>query len=251
MQQLAPSLKLMRMLQNNGLLDEQKLTYLIDLDKKDPAAITKLLRDGKVDPLDLDVSKEPAYMPGNHSVSDAEMAFTEALSTVAMTTTGKETISTINTSWDQASKDAIYREPALLTIIDEQRANGIYGQIASEVERQRLLGNLPGIPFIDAYKLVGDKLQTAGLLQPAGSAPVPQSQVDPAAAPAPTPSTAPAQPVVVETRPALPKTAPANADKARRMAPPPRTGVPTTTAAQFNPYTMTDEQIMSITSLKV
>ena len=61
------------MLENNGLLDEQKITYLIDLDKKNPDAIGKLIKESGIDPLDVNTQEEPKYTPGNYSVSDAQV----------------------------------------------------------------------------------------------------------------------------------------------------------------------------------
>jgi hypothetical protein len=77
MQDIQPHRKVLQMLQNNGLLDEGKLSFLIDLDKKDPEAIKKLIKDTGMDPLDIDTSVEPDYKEGNHIVSDdSDVAFT-------------------------------------------------------------------------------------------------------------------------------------------------------------------------------
>jgi len=54
---LKPNLKLMKMLENNGLLSEDKIGFLIDLEKKNPAAINKLVKDSGIDPMDLDAEK--------------------------------------------------------------------------------------------------------------------------------------------------------------------------------------------------
>ena len=59
LQALQPQLRMLRMLENNGLLDEQKLSYLIDLDKKNPSAITKLVKESGIDPIDIDIEKDP------------------------------------------------------------------------------------------------------------------------------------------------------------------------------------------------
>ena len=42
---LKPALKMVKMLERNKLLDEDRLNFLIDLDKKDPTAIAKFLKD--------------------------------------------------------------------------------------------------------------------------------------------------------------------------------------------------------------
>lgn len=237
MQALKPNLKLMRMLENNGLLDEGKLAYLIDLERKDPAAIQKLMRDGQIDPMDIDTATEPTYKPSNHAVSDAEMALHEKVGDLQSTPTGRETLQIINQQWDQVSKEEVFKDPRIMTLIDGQRANGIYSQISAEVDRQMTLGYLDqNTPFLEAYKTVGDQLHQAGRLTPnAGS----QTPVTPSAAPA-------AAPHVVGTRTATAKQPTANDLKAK-AASPARTS-PQAPRKEFDPFTMTDDEIMAITS---
>src|SRR5690606_34973436 len=64
---LKPNLKLMKMLQNNNLLSEEKLSFFIDLEKKDPAAINKLVKDAGINPMDLDAEKATGYKQSTHS----------------------------------------------------------------------------------------------------------------------------------------------------------------------------------------
>lgn len=169
MQAIAAHRKILMMLENNGLLDEQKLTYLIDLDKKNPEAVKKLVKDSAIDPLDIDLDSDPKYTPGYHKVSDEQLAFANALDALKETPTGIETISTINSTWDEQSKDALWKNPDLLETIHSQRENGIYSKITSEIERRRVLGGIPSnIPFLQAYKIVGDELNAAGAFNTGG-----------------------------------------------------------------------------------
>lgn len=240
MQSLAPNLKLMRMLENHGLLDEGRINHMIDLSRKDPAAIQKLLYDGKIDPLDLSTTEEPAYTPGNHAVSDQEMKFHETLNDVLSNSSGRETIQMINTQWDQASKQAIYKEPEIMAIINEQRENGIFDRISAELDRRKTLGELNGVPFIQAYKTVGDQLHAQGLLVPAQAAIPAQQQQQPSPAPA-------AQPTVIGTRVAAPK--PTVTNDAAAKAASPSTAAKRTAPKEFDVFAMTDEQIMAISNL--
>lgn len=163
MQDIAPHRKILAMLENNGLLDEAKLSFFIDLDKKNPEALKKLIKDSGVDPLDIDVSSEPAYQAGNHAVSDSEIAFRTVLEDLQSTPTGQETISLINSSWDQASKEELWKAPEVMATIQQQRENGIYDTISAEINRQSMLGKIPaGTPFIQAYLSVGNELNTRG-----------------------------------------------------------------------------------------
>ena len=164
MQDIAPHRKILAMLENNGLLDEAKLSFYIDVDKKNPEALKKLIKDSGVDPLDIDVSSEPAYQAGNHAVSDSEIAFRAVLEDLQSTPTGQETISLINSSWDQASKEELWKAPEVMATIQQQRENGIYDTISAEINRQAMLGKIPaGTPFIQAYLNVGNELNTRGV----------------------------------------------------------------------------------------
>lgn len=163
MQDLAPHRKVLMMLETNGLLDEGQLSFAIDLVKKNPEAIKKLIKDAGIDPLEIDTNVEPNYRAGNHKVSDQEASFATVLDDVKNKEGGTETLRVIQSEWDQASKDVLWANPDLMDTIHEQRASGIYGRIANEVERQKTLGIIPAqVPFLQAYKAVGDKLADAG-----------------------------------------------------------------------------------------
>lgn len=162
MQDIAPHRKVLTMLQKNGL-DEDKLSFLIDLDKGDPEAIKKFIKDKGVDPLDIDTTTEPAYREGSHKVSDAEQAFTSALDELNSTPAGKQTLVVVESTWDQTSKDMLWSQPEVLSIIKAQREAGVYDIITAEMDRQKTLGQLPADrPFIDAYYATGEQLQKAG-----------------------------------------------------------------------------------------
>ena len=173
MQGLAPYRKKIQMLQNAGLLEDEKLNYLIDLASGNTGAIQKLLKDRNIDPLDMNVSDESKYVPGNHSVSDEEVRFQTVLDDLKSTPEGRETLSTVN-SMDQASLSEIWKDPSLMNTLHEQRQNGVYKLITDEIDHQKMLGNIPeGTPFLQAYKATGDYLlkqkQTAMQKLPKGT----------------------------------------------------------------------------------
>lgn len=162
MQAIAPHRKLLIMLENNGLLDENKLNYLIDLDKKNPDAIKKLIKDSGVDAIDLSLEDEnKQYIPNNYRVDDAAVTFQSALEEVQNQPGGQDTLIEIQ-KWDDSSKNVLWTNPELMSIINTHRQNGIYDLVSSEVERQRVLGNIPeGMSFIEAYKRVGDAMNAS------------------------------------------------------------------------------------------
>ena len=163
MQELQPHRKTLLMLENNGLLDEGKLSFLIDLDKKNPEAIKKLLQDANINPLDVDMDQESTYQEGNHKVSDEEAQFRLVLDELNSNPVGRETLQTINSTWDQASKEVLWKQPEVMNTISAQRENGVYARITAEIDRRRTLGVIQvGVPFLEAYRVVGDELHKAG-----------------------------------------------------------------------------------------
>lgn len=240
MQELVPHRKTITMLQNNNI-DEGKLSFLIDLDKKNPEAIKKLLKESGIDPLDIDTSSEPAYLEGNHQVSDEEVNFRTALEEVSSTPDGKATLQVINSDWDQASKDLLWKSPETMALIHEQREFGIYDRITGEMDRQKTLGTIPaGKSFLEAYKIVGDQLTAAGAFadlveKHQGNAP----SETPAS---PNLATSKVAPEPVVTRAATPKPAVSN-DAAAGAASSTRAS-PTTAQVFVNPLSMSDDDFL-------
>lgn len=232
-QELQPHLKVLRMLEKNDLLDEGKLSLLIDVNSKNPEAIKKIIKDSGIDPLDLNMEDNVSYKPTNHSVSDKEMAFNEAVKVVTDHETGNETLKTINQTWDQESKSALFDQPALLGVIQSQRDNGLYDQIAAEIDRQKLFGTIPqSTPFLQAYQLAGDHLKATNGFKNAPKADVQiQTQV------VETPAT------VIATRVAAPKAQVANGAKAAAASPTKTSGT-RKAATAVNPLEMADDDFI-------
>lgn len=243
LQGLAPQLKVLRMLENNGLLDEKKLAFLIDIDKKNPAAIKQVIKDSGLDPMDVDITEDSGYKPGNYQVSDQEMSFSNAVKEVGSEPGGRELIISIQKNWDKRSKDAIWEDPSILSILTTQRSNGIYAKITAEIDRRKTLGYISNTaPFLETYQKVGQELQQQGLLTiQAAKAAI----AEPAAtASTPAPSQVTEERKVVDQRTGLRKPATTSGvtnDAKARAASPAKAVAPTAGTSSFNPLAMSDE----------
>jgi len=233
MQAITPYRKVLTMLENNALLDENKLSFLIDLDKKNPEAIKKLVAESGIDPLDLGRDSKTTYFEGNHRVSDEEVGFKTAVDDLKSNPDGIATLQEIN-AWDQASKEVLWKNPDLMDAIHKQRENGIYNQIQTEIERRRTLGMIPvSTPFINAYQIVGDELQAAGAFKPKSTVAVTPKPI--------TPQSTAATPVVtrVETpKPAVVNNGKANAASSTRSTP------RSAGDKRINPLAMSDDEFL-------
>jgi len=162
---LKPHLKLVKMLQNNGLLDEGKLAHLIDVSKNNPSAIGKLLADSDIDPLNLDPGNE--YTPNTYTVSDTEIELDNVLDDLKESPHYTQLLDIAVNKWDAPSKQLLLSQPEIITTLHAQIANGIYQQVTAVMERERLLGRLNGLSDLVAYKQIGDMMDAKGMFKQA------------------------------------------------------------------------------------
>jgi hypothetical protein len=227
LQALAPYRKIGMMLENNGLLDEGKLSFLIDLERGDPEALKKFIKDKNINVLDIDTESDHAYTPGNHEVSDPEVAFKTTMKELGSTVEGQATINEIHNAWDDTSKEALWNSPELMTVIHQQREAGLYAKISTEIDRRKTLGSIPAnTPFLQAYKLVGDEWAQKAIETQ-------RAEEEKAR--------------VLATRAATPKTTVENDDKASAASATKTTAK--TAKTVVNPLSMSDEEFMKQANL--
>lgn len=159
---LKPNLALLKMLENNGLLSEEKISYLIDLEKKNPDAINKLIKDSGIDPMDIDAEKASGYKPTAYRVDEREVELDQVLDEIQETPSYNRTLEIVSKEWDAKSKQTIADSPQLLKVINNHVQSGIYDLISKEIESERVFGRLNGLSDIEAYRQVGDSIQARG-----------------------------------------------------------------------------------------
>jgi len=161
MTQIKPKLKTLQMLEAHGISDESQLSFLIDLHKKDPAAIAKLIKDADLSPHQLDESEADNYASKNYSITDAQFDFKSVTEELRADTTLKynELMQTVG-SFDTKSKNAILDNPHILKELSEHFKDGTYANVMAEVDRRKILGDsrLLSMPVLDAYVTVGQEL---------------------------------------------------------------------------------------------
>lgn len=168
---LKPSLKTLKLLENHGLMDPEKLNFLIDLSQKKPEAITQLLKDSKIDPLNIDLQDTKEYVPQQRSISDTEILLDEVLESISHSPAYTKTLTILGDQWDVDSKAALAKTPEAIRIINAHVENGIYDQVANAVAYERSLGKLSGVNDFDAYQRVGAYMHENNLFVSAAGKP--------------------------------------------------------------------------------
>ena len=222
---LKPNLKLLKLLETNDLLSEEKLSFLIDVQKKNPAAISKLIKESGIDPLDLDESKAADYKPSVRRIDDREIELDQVLEDIQDSPAYHKTLNVVSKEWDQASRQIIAEQPQLLKVLNAHMENGIFDMIAKELEHERMMGRLAGLSDIEAYRKIGDAIHARGGFNSLGR----QGNAAPAAKPM--------------TPPSKPK--PESVEKVKekkRAASPTAMSTPKAPPKEFNPLAMSDEE---------
>lgn len=225
---LKPSLTLLKLLENNGLLNEEKISYLIDLDKKDPAAINKLVQEAGLDPMDLDPKKAEGYKPTPRKVDAREVELDAVMEEIQGTAAFQRTIEVVGKTWDQASRNLVADNPQVLKVINAQIESGIYDLITARVDRDRLFGRLSGLSDIEAYRQVGEAMNAAGEFNSLGRQEQPKTP----------------QKTIVEPKP--PKVDEEALKEKKRAASGTKPATPAAPAQDFNPLALSDEEFLKL-----
>lgn len=165
MAKLKPNLKVIKMLENNGLLDEAKLHHLIDLSKKNPKAVAKLIEESGVDPLDINTEASTDYKPTDYSVSDKEFNLDQALDGIKDTDTFTKTIDVLTKTWDADSKATVSENPEIIGIINTHMGNGVYDKVNAMLQQEKALGKLDGVSDVAAYRQIAEYMHENGMLR--------------------------------------------------------------------------------------
>ena len=212
-----------RVLEQNGMLDHEKLSFAVDLLAGKPEAIGKLLKDSNIDVHDLDEAKVAAYRSVSRAPSAATMAIEEVVSDLQDNKHFDRLVGEMK-NWDEQSQALLGQHPQSLAQLTEQVESGIYDKVMDEVNRQQVLGNYVGVPLMQVYNQIGQEMSAAGAFN----------------------KPAPKGPVTKLVTPGK-KASPANpADEERRRAAAPSKGVTTASEEVKDPkfLSMSDEDFM-------
>lgn len=161
MRTISPNLRYIQTLEENDLLDEDKLNFLIDLDKRKPEAIRQLVGAEGLEALGYD-EKLPEYKPNAYTVGTQDVEVKQALDDIKDSPAFDQTVQVISNKLDGPSQRMLGQKPNLIPTINQHIEMGVYDHIMNIVEQQRLLGEFEGVPDLEAYRQVGDYINSQG-----------------------------------------------------------------------------------------
>lgn len=192
---LKPSRRILKMLEQSELVDEDKLGFLIDLHNKNPQAIAKLVQESGIDLMDFDVEQGAGYKSQHQAPEEFEITLEDTIQELKHSEGFRDVFQHVTTKWDLESQNTLASNPGLLRILDAQKNSGVFDKIVNEISRERMLGRLVGVSDIQAYSAIEAQLQAQQTAKPAATtAPVKEAKpVDEKAAAAKKAAAAPRQ----------------------------------------------------------
>ena len=162
MEGIKPRLAQLKLLEQQGLLEGDKLNFLIDLAKGDRGAINRLIKEHSVDTLELDGDKAKEYQANDYVADEVAVDVDNVLDDLRETSQFSKLMDTVGNKWDNASRKAILAAPDTLRDISAHMESGIYEVVQDRVATERALGRLIGLSSLDAYRTVGERMYKEG-----------------------------------------------------------------------------------------
>lgn len=143
MQMMKPHQKVIRTLESKGLLDANKINFMVDLMEGNPEAVAQFLKEKEIDTYNLPDVEEQPHKANNYIPSEKAVVFEEKVTEIAERPEGSALLETIK-SWGNEAVAEIYEHPRLLDAFMSHIDTGLYQDTMSILERERVLGNIDG-----------------------------------------------------------------------------------------------------------
>jgi len=162
-QDSAEGRKVSATLKSKGLSSDD-INLLVELKAGNPDAIASLLKSAKIDPLDIDVDAlDGDYKPKDHSVGDFEMQLDDVVARVKTQPRYEESVNVIMERWDGQSKDAFYKNPQILELLNVDMQVGadgssMYDKVSPIAEKMKALDTGVKKSDLEYYQMAGAKV---------------------------------------------------------------------------------------------
>lgn len=162
---LKPARQVIKTLEQHDMLSPDKVSYAIDLLSGNKEAISKLLADNKIDPLELDTDEVLEYKSKVSLASEQLVDLEDVIEGIKESDYYGQTLETVQ-NWDTKSQSLIAKDPSLVSKLNAQMENGIYQQVSERIDKLKAMGNkdLAGLSDLEAYVAVGNYMAEEGSL---------------------------------------------------------------------------------------
>ena len=146
-----------------GIKSDDDINHLIDIFNGDEAAIKKLIEKNNIDIIQVNESDGSVYKPGKNMESEESQKVFSVFDDLKVRDSWDK-VQNILENIDNESSARLYENPSLIKDIADHVDKGWFDVVQSELDRNNVFGQTSDIPFLDAYREMGEKLMKAGKL---------------------------------------------------------------------------------------
>lgn len=151
---MKPQKRIIKTLEQHGLLDEGKLNQLIELSQGKPEAIAQFLKDREIDTYQLPDVEETPHQYGNYMVNEQQVNFEDKVRELQEQSYGNEVLSLVN-SLNDVDFAKVYNNQSILDDLAFHAQSGLLNDALTQLEKDRALGRVPeDMSFLDAYNAI-------------------------------------------------------------------------------------------------
>lgn len=159
MAELAPKRRILKALEQHGLVDESKVNFAIELLNGKPEAIAQLLKQHEVDTYNLPDLEDTPYQANDYLPNEAKLTFDETVDELRSTEAGKKAINFI-AEVDASAFQKIFNNPNIARNIADDVDSGLFDEAQSILATEKALGKVPSnFDDVDAYAYIATHLR--------------------------------------------------------------------------------------------
>lgn len=153
-----PQKRIIKTLEQHGLLDEAKLNQLIELSQGKPEAVAQFLKDHKIDTYELPDVEEKPHQYGNYMVDDQRIDFEEKVNELRGSQYGNAVLSFVNSLPDEDFA-TIFSNQSILDDLTFHAQSGLLDDALNQLAADRAVGKVPSdMSALDAYNAISGYL---------------------------------------------------------------------------------------------
>jgi len=150
-------------LKNNDLSMDD-INLMVDLKKGDINAISSLLKQAGVDPLDIDADAlDGNYKPQDRSTGDMELRLNDVIARTKHQPRYQESVNVIMEQWDESSKSKFYENPEMLEALNvdmqpDESGVSLYDRVSPVAEKLKAMETGHKKSDLEYYMLAGQRV---------------------------------------------------------------------------------------------
>lgn len=153
-----PQKRIIKTLEQHGLLDEAKLNQLIELSQGKPEAVAQFLKDRNIDTFELPDVEEKPHQYGNYMVNEQQVEFEEKVNELRGTQYGNAVLNFVNSLPDQ-DFTTVFNNQKILDDLSFHAQSGLLDDALNQLAADRAVGKVPSdMTPLDAYNAISGYL---------------------------------------------------------------------------------------------